>query len=729
MRKLYVHALHSLLLLTHIRVKELVIAEFKYEKGKVERGYSNRTLYVNLSTMKMASRPVSQKMKDIFIGGRGFNLWLLWNALPKDRIIKWDDPENEICIACGPLGGTPVYPGSGKSIAVTISPLTGTVVDSNVGGYFGPYLKFAGWDALEVQGKPKSEVIIFIDGDECKVQVEDASKVSSETHLVVEALAKKYGGDKPQSITTVSSGPGAEHTLLGCLNFSFYDAGRKMHRYKQAGRGGIGTVLRNKKIKAIVVKYSGTITVETNNPADSETVKKVGRVYNEEIRTLDPQQNEMSTIGTTHLVSIMNGFDLLPTNNFRFGSHPEGDNLGREVYRKKFHKGFDGCWMGCSLSCAHGVKDFELKTGPYKRQKVFVNGPEYETIAGVGSNCGIFDADYVIEMNYYCDIYGLDTISIGTATAFAMECYEMELIDKKATGGLDLRFGNKEAALELVHQMAKGEGFGVIVGQGIRRMKKIFAEKFGADAKVMQDIGMEAKGLEFSEYITKESLAQQGGYGLALKGPQHDEAWLIFLDMVHNFMPTFEQKAENLHWFPMFRTWFGLNGLCKLPWNDVVPPENKQSKEPAKVMVHVERYAKFFEAVTGKKTTPEDIIAVSEKVYNFQRVFNVRMGFGTRQYDSIPYRAVGPVTKEEYESRKDRYDKQLKEKLGIDLTGKSTEEKMKILRKYREAEYERLKDAVYKRRGWNQNGVPTLEKIKALGIDFPDVVEILKKHQ
>jgi aldehyde:ferredoxin oxidoreductase len=706
----------------------LVFAEFKYEPSRVERGYNNRTLYVNLSTMKIASKPVSQKMKDIFIGGRGFNLWLLWNSLPKDRIIKWDDPENEICIACGPLGGTPVYPGSGKSIAVTISPLTDTVVDSNVGGYFGPFLKFAGWDALEVQGKPKSEVVIFIDGDKGVVQVEDASKLSSETHLVVEALAEKYGGDKPQSITAVSSGLGAEHTLFGCLNFSFYDSGRKMHRYKQAGRGGIGTVLRNKRIKAIVVRYSGAITVESNGPVDAETVKEIGRIYNQEIRELDPKQNEMATIGTTHLVSMMNEFDLLPTNNFRFGSHLEGDNLGREVYRKKFHKGFDGCWMGCSLACAHGVKDFELKTGPYKGHKVFVNGPEYETIAGVGSNCGIFDADHVIEVNYYCDIYGIDTISLGTATAFAMECYEMGLIDKKATGGLDLRFGNKASALELLHQMARGEGFGVIVGQGVARMKKIFAEEYSADAKVLQDIGMEAKGLEFSEYITKESLAQQGGYGLALKGPQHDEAWLIFLDMVHNFMPTFEQKAENLHWFPMFRTWFGLNGLCKLPWNDVVPPENKQSKEPAKVMVHVERYAKFFEAVTGKKTTPDDIIAMSEKVYNFQRVFNVRMGFGTRKDDTIPYRAVGPVTKEEYESRKDRYDKQLKEKLGIDPISKSTEEKMKILRKYREAEYERLKDAVYKRRGWNQNGVPTLEKVKALGIDFSDVVEILRRH-
>ena len=705
-----------------------MIASFKYEPAKIEGGYNNRTLYVDLTTMKIAGKPVSKTMKDTFIGGRGFDLWLLWNSLPKDRIIKWDDPENEVCISSGPLGGIPVYPGSGKSIALSISPLTGSVVDSNVGGYFGPYLKFAGWDALEVQGKAKSEVVIFIDGDNCKIQIEDASQLSSEANLVTEALAKKYGSDNPHSISVVSAGPGAEHALFGCLNFSWYDSGRKIHRYKQAGRGGIGTVLRNKKIKAIVVKYSGKITVESNGPAHPELVKEVGTAYNQEIRTLDPIQNEMASIGTTHLVMIMNEFDLLPVNNFKFGSHPKAENVGREAYRKKFHKGYDGCWIGCSLACAHGVKDFELKTGPYKGQKVFVGGPEYETIAGVGSNCGIFDPDSVIEMNYYCDIYGLDTISVGTATAFAMECYERGLIDKKVTGGLDLKFGNKEATLELIHQMAKGEGFGAIVGQGVRKMKKLFAEKYGADPQIMQDIGMESKGLEFSEYVTKESLAQQGGYGLTLKGPQHDEAWLIFLDMVHNYMPTFEQKAENLHWFPMFRTWFGLNGLCKLPWNDVIPEDNKKSKEPAKVLAHVENYAKLFYAVTGKKINVDDIILMSEKVYNFQRIFNLRMGFGTREHDTVPYRAVGPVTKEEYESRTERYDKQLKEKVGYDPTGKSTEEKMAVLRKYRETEYERLKDAVYKRRGWNANGVPTVEKVKALGIDFPDVVAVLKKN-
>ena len=692
----------------------------------MERGYNNRTLYVNLSSMQIASKPVSKKMKETFTGGRGFNLWLLWNALPKDRVVRWDDPENEICIASGPLGGIPVYPGSGKSIAVSISPLTNMVVDSNVGGYFGPYLKFAGWDALEVQGKPKSEVVIFIDGDECKVQVETADELPSEAHLITALLAEKYGKENPRSISVVSSGPGAEHTLIGCLNVSWYDAARRVHRLKQAGRGGIGTVLRNKRIKAIVVKYSGRITVESNGPANAALVKEVGTAHNREIRMLDPKQNEMSIIGSPQLVSAMNNFDLLPVNNFRYGSHPEAEKLGREVYRNKFHKGFDGCWMGCALSCAHVVKDFELKTGPYKGQKVFVTGPEYETAAAVGSNCGIFDVDHVIEMNFYCDIYGLDTISVGTATAFAMECYEMGLISKEATGGLDLRFGNKDAALELVHQMARGEGFGAVVGQGIRRMKKIFAEKYGADPAIMNDIGMEAKGLEFSEYVTKESLAQQGGYGLTLKGPQHDEAWLIFLDMVHNLMPTFEQKAESLHWFPMWRTWFGLNGLCKLPWNDVVPENNKQTKEPAKVMAHVENYAKLFYAVTGKKVTVDDLILMSEKVYNFQRIFNLRMGYGTREHDAIPYRAVGPVTKEEYESRRERYDKQLKEKLGIDPAGKSTEEKIAILRRHREAEYEKLKDAVYKRRGWTPNGVPTIEKAKALGIDFPDVITLLK---
>jgi len=699
---------------------------FEYPLGPIQKGYNNRTLYINLSDNRLLSKPVTDEMKRIFTGGRGFDLWLLWNATGEKT--KWNDPQNELCIACGPLGGTTLYPGSGKSIVVTISPTTQSVMDSNVGGYFGPYLKFAGWDALEIQGKADTDVIIVIDGDRGMVRIEDAEGLPKDSHLLGSALGERYSEGNLRAISTVSAGSGADHTLMGCLNFSWYDSVRKTFHYKQAGRGGTGTVFRDKKIRAIVTKFS-KMTSDINHPYDLDALKGGGRTYTREIRTLDPKQNEMAKIGTTHLVTIMNDYDLLPTNNFQFGSHPDAPNLGKDVYRKKFHHGFDGCWMGCSVACSHAVKDFVLKTGPYKGQAVWVDGPEYETIAGCGSNWGIFDPDFVIEVNFYCDTYGLDTISVGTSMAFAMDCYEMGLIDKNVTDGLDLRFANKQAALEVIHQMARGEGFGVIVGQGVRRMKALFAKEHGADPTIMQDIGMEAKGLEFSEYMTKESLAQQGGYGLALKGPQHDEAWLIFLDMVSNFMPTFEQKAEALYWFPMWRTWFGLNGLCKLPWNDIIPEDNRGAPEPAKVMKHVQWYAEYFSAVTGMEASPDDLIRMSERVYNLQRIFNLRQGFGTREHDNIPYRAVGPVTIEEYESRQDRYDTQLKELDILDPEGKSTKEKLKALREYREGHYEKLKDAAYKRRGWTPDGIPTLEKIKELEIDFPDVVQLISRYQ
>ena len=701
------------------------VKALEYKRPVIEKGYNDQTLYVNISDPDIAIKPVAPKTKEVFTGGRGYDLWLLWNAVQSTT--QWNDPENAVCIAAGPLGGTPIYPGSGKSIVATISPLTGTVIDSNVGGYFGPYLKFSGFDALEIQGKAASEVIIFIDGVDQKIKIFETSGLPEDAYAISAALTDHFAQGKPRNISVVSSGSGAKNTLIGCLNFTWYDAKRKRARYKQAGRGGIGTVFTNKGIKAIVARWD-SVTTDTNNPADKENLKNVAKSHSREIVELDPKQNEMARIGTTHLVTIMNDHDLLPTHNFRYGQHPQAANLGQEVFRRLFDPGFDGCWMGCTVACSHGVRDFVPLTGPYKGQKVFVDGPEYETIAGCGSNLGIFDPHTVIEMNFYCDAYGLDTISAGTSIAFAMECFELGLINESHTGGLNLNFGNRLSALELLHQMADGRDFGKIVGQGVRKLKVIFADDFGADAAIMNDIGMEAKGLEFSEYMTKESLAQQGGYGLALKGPQHDEAWLIFLDMVHNFMPTFEQKAEALHWFPMFRTWFGLCGLCKLPWNDIIPEDNKDTPEPAKVAKHMQWYTEYFNAVTGRQVVPDDLIKMSESVYNFQRVLNLKMGLGRREQDTIPYRAMGPVTEDEYESRAERYDKQLSETYGVDTDGKSTADKLTALRKFRIEQYEKLKDAVYKRRGWTADGIPTVKTVTRLGIDFPDVLDILSAN-
>ena len=704
-----------------------VLAELDYELGEVERGYTNRTLYVNLSDNTISSKPVSQQMKDVFTGGRGFGLWLLWNAVSGDT--KWNDPQNEIVISSGPIGGTTQYPGSGKSLVVTISPITHSVMDSNVGGHFGPLLKFAGWDALEIQGQAEKDVVVFIDGNTGKVTIEEAPEEAIDTHLIGEQMAEMFAESEREKrdISTVSAGSGADHALIGCLNFSWYDVRRQAVRFKQAGRGGIGTVFRDKKIKALVVKYSDRKAV-ANNPADRERITRVGTRINQEIRDYDDQQNRMRRRGTPYLVQIMDDYDLLPVHNFKYGSHPDTPRINGDVWEARFTQGLpDGCWLGCTMSCSHAVDGYTLKTGPYKGQVVMVDGPEYETIAGCGSNCGIFDPDALLEINFYCDTYGLDTISFGTLTGFVMECYEAGILNKEITGGLELNFGNADGAIELLHLMGRGEGFGTIAGQGIRRMKQIFAEEYGADPQFLQDIGMEAKGLEYSEYVTKESLAQQGGYGLTNKGPQHDEAWLIFMDMVNNQIPTFEDKAEALHYFPMWRTWFGLCGLCKLPWNDIVPLDNAETDEPAKIPEHVQNYVELFCGVTGREVTKEDLIIMSERVYNFQRVFNLKMGFGTRQHDAIPYRSMGPVTVEEYESRAERYDKQLRELVGFDPEGETSAEKMAALRAYREDQYEKLIDAVYKRRGWTPNGIPTLETIRRLGIDFPDVVELVDR--
>lgn len=716
--------------LEKVKAAHTVLKEYRYQLSKVDRGYTNRTLYVDVGKLCIKEKPVSALMKSKFVGGKGFGLKLLWDAV--NGKTRWDSPENEINIACGPIGGNTNYPGSGKSIVVSLSPLTHIPIDSNVGGYFGPYLKFSGFDAIEIQGKSERDVIVFIDGDTGLVQIIDAPLEAIDSHVVAEQLTEMFANDEAdrQHVAVVSAGQAADHSLIGCLNFSFYDKRRKVARLKQAGRGGIGTVFRNKKIKALVVKFS-SLKGDSNNPVDLKTLQKTGLKLHKEIIELDDKQCHMRTVGTAHLTEIMNAYDLLPTHNYKFGSHPESHKLASKVFYDNYltHGLPDGCWYGCTMACAKTADNFELLTGPYKGHRVTVDGPEYETVGGCGSNLGIWDAQAVLEINFYCDTYGVDTISFGTMTAFIMECWQNGILNLQRTGGLDFSWGNSRDVLEMLHQMARGEGFGVIAGKGIRQMKNHFEKVFGADRKFMDDIGMEAKGLEYSEYITKESLAMQGGYGLALKGPQHDEAWLIFMDMVNNQIPTFEAKAEALHYFPMFRTWFSLQGLCKLPWNDVEPANNAEQDEPAKVPEHVQNYVDIYNAITGEKIDKKGLIRQSERVYNFQRVFSIRMGYGNRNNDSIPYRSVGPVTNEEYESRHERYDKQLKEKLHVDAEDLSTSEKVRILREYRENEYRKLQDAAYHRRGWNSNGIPTVAHLKEIGMDLPEVLAVVEGQQ
>ena len=337
-----------------VKARERLLKDWNYYWTPLSKGYTDKILYINVGTSEIKEKDVPLVMKEKFIGGKGYGLRLLWDATKPDT--RWDDPENEIIISSGPIGGITQYSGTGKSLVVSISPQTNSVMDSNVGGFFGPFLKFSGFDAIEIQGKSEKEVILFIDGINHKVSIFEAPSEITDSHLLAELLTEAFADNdnEKKNIGVVSAGSAADHSLIGMLNFSFYDPKRKKVRLKQAGRGGIGTVFRNKKIKALVCKIPG-VKGNLNNVVDLEAITERGRRFNREIRELDDKQCQMKQVGTAHLMEIMNDHDLLPVMNYKYGSHPDAFKIDSSVWKRNFTQNIpDGCWIGCNMSCCKG---------------------------------------------------------------------------------------------------------------------------------------------------------------------------------------------------------------------------------------------------------------------------------------------------------------------------------------------------------------------------------------
>ena len=703
-----------------------ILKQVKYEPAKVAGGYTDRILRVDLGKHKIQVQELPPDFKNKYVGGRGYALKLIWDGTT--RKTRYDSPENILVMASGPLGNEPGFPGTGKFIVGTISPLTDTFIDSNVGGHFAPLLKLAGFDAVAVSGISQKDVVILVDGDAGTISIAAAPVYGEETDKGAlsfgQSLLKDVnGGEYSNSIAAVTVGKGAANARFGIVNSLFYDKRRNRIRSKQAGRGGTGTVMRFKGLRAIIAR-SSLPKANGNYAVDKEGVRQAGSQLKEVVSKVDPQQFHLSAWGTTILSEYMDKFHLFPINNYQYGQSPESKRLFARVFLDKyFSKDIpDGCYYGCNLACAKGAENVELTRGPRTGQKVSIDGPEYETVGAVVC-MGIFDPHFVMEYNWYCDEYGLDTISTGVTIGFFMECFERGFLSASDVG-YELKFGNIEAANRLLHEIASGEGFGRVAGQGVARGKKWVAEKYAARnntsaSAVMAELnkfGMEVKGLEFSMYVSKESLAQQGGYGFALKGPQHDEAWLIFIDQVHKELPTFEHKANALKWFPLIRTWFNATGLCKLPWIDVRNPEAAKTSEPAKNLPTLAHYVKYLNATTGSNKTLEDVLADSERLYILQKLINVRQGKGTRASDLIPLRAMGPAYFNEYESRAEYYDEWLKKQLGDDKIPASAEERHRLLIEKRMQAYQQLCDIVYQEKGFTSDAIPKREVVKAFGL-------------
>ncbi|MFC1895579.1 aldehyde ferredoxin oxidoreductase C-terminal domain-containing protein [Thermodesulfobacteriota bacterium] len=700
----------------------MVFESIDYEKSAIEKGYTDRVLKIDLGSKTIAVEKIPEETRSMFVGGRGYCLKLVYDGTTPET--TYDSPENVLALAGGPFCGESGFAGTGKFIVGSISPLTRTFCDSNVGGYFFPLVKLGGFDAISITGKSEQDVIVLIDGDQSKISLVKAPETDFSL-LEAQNLIDKWKGDgKPSHVAFVTTGAGAKNLLFGCINSVYYDVPRKRCRAKQAGRGGLGTVMRDKGLWGIVVKADLSRGF-SNKPANRNRVREAGKKLREVIREVDPNAMRLGSQGTTCLIDMMNPHHLLPVNNFQFGKDERAKNVSGTIFEGRIfeQKKPDGCFAGCTLSCTKGCEKHRLKTGPFAGRTVAVDGPEYETAAAV-TNLGIFDIDTMLEYAWYCDEYGVDTISAGVVMAFLVEVYERGYLTKLDTGGLDLKWGERAAVLEFLHQMASGKpGIAHEAGRGVRHMKghiaDIAASRNGWSRSVileeLERFGMECKGLEFSMYVTKESLAQQGGYGFALKGPQHDETWLIGIDQLNNEVPTFEKKAAALTWFPLFRTWFNIVGLCKLPWIDVRHPEAVSSADPSKNLPTIEYYLELVNATFGTAKTLEDLLSESERCYLLHKLINLRQGFGTRKHDAIPLRAMAPVFMNEFKSREDYYKKYLKDVAGVEINGMREEEMLVALQAYRSSQYERLTDSVYMEKGYDPNGIPTDETLNRLG--------------
>lgn len=608
-------------------------------------GYIGKILRVNLTDGVIRKEPLDEQIARDYMGGRGIVSHFFFRELKPGT--DPFSPESKICFMTGPLQGT-ATPFTPKFVIVNRSPLSGSLSRSVCGGgAFGPELKYAGYDGLMVDGKAKAPVYIWIDDD--KVQIRDAQaywgKTTGETE---EGIRKELGDD---SIKVIPIGPAGENRVLfaGVIPDS-----------RAAGRGGTGAVMGSKQLKAIVVRGTGSVHV-----ADPKRFITLLEEAYEAIKA-DPMAAGRIEYGTTGTVAAAYKAGALPIMNYSRGTFDGIDGLFAETVKEKVYVHNESCF-GCPLPCG---KTALIKDGPYKG--TVLQGPQFETIGLLGSNCGVDDIVAVTRANYLCNQYGLDTISTGNVIAFAMECYHRGLITDIDTGGLPLRFGDAEILLELIEKIAKRDGFGDLLAEGTQRL----SEKIG---KGSERFAMHCKGQGFAAFEPRSVVGMGLLYATATPGANH------------SYGPTFRKELVDLK-DPF--THKGKGRICRNTQNDYCLQDSMIFCSFSRYGFDNTRRLTFIDAVTGWKYSEAEATRVADRIYTLERLFNLREGF-TREDDVLPWRS-------------------LNEPMPDGPAKGNTVPLEKMLVDY------------YKERGWDENtGVPRDETLKELGLI--DMAEAFKQ--
>ncbi len=601
-------------------------------------GYHGRILRVDLSQRKASTEPLAEDLARDYVGGRGLGSAMLWQELPAK--IDPLSPQNMLIFVTGPLNGTGAALSSRYEV-VTKSPLTNTILSANSGGRFPIALKRTGFDAIILEGAAEKPCYLWVDDEQAELR--DASGVwGLDTHRTTERLLQETSAQA----AVACIGPAGEAGVL------YASVMNEMNR--AAGRGGAGCVMGSKNLKAVVVQGSHKTPV-----ADPEGFQEARKSALTMISEAPITKNALKEYGTAVLINIINQFGALPTRNFQEGYFPDADSVSGETLKELLYERSVGC-ATCSVACGRGTRT-ATRSG---------EGPEYETMWALGPMCGVKDLELITEANYNCNELGFDTISAGSTIACAMELWERGYLDQATRDriqdelGTDLRFGNGQAVLRCTELIGRNEGFGKDLAQGSLRL----ASRFGH-----AELSMSVKGLELAAYDPRGFKSMGLAYATSTRGGCHLRAYLIGPEAlatpyaVDRFASA--GKAALVILYQDLSALIDSLGLCLFTIFALNP----------------EHYASLLSSVTGEPLDGKQILGIGERIWNLERLFNLREGF-TSEDDTLPPRF-------------------------------SQETLPRGHSKGQTVDLDPLLDEYYALRGWETSGVPGAQKLAELRLE------------
>lgn len=610
-------------------------------------GYMGKILRINLSEKSSKEEPVSGTIVKNYLGGAGFAIKYLYDELKPGTPALGKD--NKLIFAVGPLTATGAPCASRMAVAAK-SPLTGAMGMALAGGQFPAEMKMAGYDMIIIEGKAEKPVYLSIKDGE--VRFRSAAKLMGVMTTDTQLFIKEELGDWNYRIACI--GPAGERQVpMACI----------VNERRAAGRKGLGAVMGSKNLKAVAVRG-------TKKPViyDAEAFKKARAAMLKHMKESPVLYSQFSKMGTPMVVDAMSEMGIYSIKNWsatgQINMVPGLGKVTQDTMIITRNPCYD-CPVGCSQ-----VK--LVTSGPYAGY--LSEGPEFETTYSLGSAVGVDYLPAVIAGDRLCDEYGIDTISAGVSIAWAMELYEKGILTKKDTDGLDLKFGNHAAMIEMLRKISYQEGLGALLGQGTKKA----AEKIG---KGSGDFAMQVKGLEMPAYDIRGAKAHGLNYATAYTGADHNRGY-AFQEIFD--IPIPEKVDRN-----------ATKGKGKLTkWNQDnravtcdCAPMCAFLLDMAVPAVACQNTADLVNAVAGTGFTPVDIEKIGERLNNVARLFNIREGF-TRKDDSFPKRVMTEPIKE----------------------GASKGQLIS------QADLDKMLDEYYAERGWDKGGTPTTVKLKELGI-------------